>query len=272
MFADNTAGKEGGAIEWRWGGVFDVILVRNSVFYRNLALHGAGVRLQAMHGGVAFENVTAAENAATSIALKKDGLGGVVHNAEPARGGSSVVLRGFTAWGNSAGRGGVLYSDRGVVVTLSGIVAFQNTAYAGGVFFCIECDLIGTQLDTVPMIRCKTESGRGLPYMDRNTVVGRVPYFKGRYPAMVADLLNKFKGRAHSVFANNSAATQGGALYCSKCGGCALNEATFINNAAQQGGALFASNNDVEFRSDVDGLYLVMLHVEFDGNTAVYSS
>ena len=63
---------------------------------------------------------------------------------------SLLVLRGLTAWNNSASYGGVVYAE-GLPVLMSGVLAFNNGAFSynnsasfGGVLYCVECELVGT--------------------------------------------------------------------------------------------------------------------------------
>lgn len=62
-------------------------------------------------------------------------------------------------------------------------------------------------------------------------------------PPNLAQLREEYAGRLRSVFVDNTATRQGGAVACIDCDGVVLRDTTLHNNAAEQGGALFTLNS-----------------------------
>lgn len=154
---------------------------------------GGAMRIEGLSGGVGFENVTAAENMAIGEDGETGGSGGVFFFAEPGRVANTIALRGITAWGNRAGRGGVLYGTR-LELSMSGMVAYNNSAYVAGVAYCNDCDMVGTQMDSLPMLRCQPKDPTSTDSMAITAVVAGIDWFRGRYPEAVAALLEQYQG------------------------------------------------------------------------------
>lgn len=117
-----------------------------------------------------------------------------------------------------------MYADSGSAVLMSGMLAWSNSAAKGGVLYCVECSIVGTQLDSVRAIDCQ---GDGLPTLAPSRIQESVV---GKQPDELLRLHEKYNGQLVSVFANNTASDKGGALHCKDCGMVVLRELAIVSN------------------------------------------
>ena len=278
-FKGNVAGDRGGALalETRYSGsgmpLWGVLGAR---FENNTAENGGAVHVgNTFAGALVLQGITAFNNMAREPTREEDdlqwlGQGGFLAVSAPEPRANAVVIRQSQLWSNGALRGGVVHAGPGANVFLSGVLAMENRASDGAVIYCDACDIVGTQMDSLPALEIKGKEvelkGSQLPEADNqlpqagkdvlsalkesdsNPHAGRITLLQGNL-AKVLPIEPDTSGR-------------GGAIYCHQCGVLALTRTVLrANSATTAGGAVFTSGQAFE-----RGLVLVVSECTFEGN------